>query len=78
MGARVTSLISPDELQITSYPAQRQGGQQVGSGPAGVRIEHMPTGLVAICTSDRHSQHKNREIALHMIEAALTHPRFRP
>lgn len=72
----MSDLIPPDQLRITSYPERPQGGQQAGSGPFGVRIEHIETGLVACCMTAR-SQHKNREIAMHMIEAALTHPKWR-
>lgn len=67
-------MIPPDELSIETYRPHPPGGQHVGTY-RGVRVEHLPTGLIAICQSDR-SQHRNKEIALHMIEAALTHPRF--
>lgn len=73
----MSDVIPTEELEITVYPPRRQGGQQVGLTPTGVQITHVPTGLVAICVSDR-SQHRNRLIAMHMIEAALTHPGFRP
>ena len=72
----MSDLIPPDELRITSYPERQQGGQHVGVGPLGVRVEHIETGLVACCMTER-SQHRNREIAVHMIESALTHPKFR-
>lgn len=72
----MSDLIPPDELRITSYPERPKGGQHVGVD-YGVKVEHIDTGLVACCTSGR-SQHTNREIAVHMIEAALTHPKFKP
>ena len=71
----MADIVPADQLQITSYPERPKGGQHVGSWPYGVRIEHVDTGLVACCMSSR-SQHRNREIAMHMIEAALTHPGF--
>lgn len=69
-------MIPAEELVVSAYPPRREGGQQVGLTPTGVKVEHLPTGLVAICIDDR-SQHRNRLIAMHMIEAALTHPEFR-
>lgn len=59
---------------MSPYPKRQQGGQQVGT-ESGVEIEHIPTGTVARCRTAR-SQHTNRLIAMDMILAALTHPRF--
>lgn len=70
-----SSLIPDSDLHVSRWPAQRPGGQQVGEGGAGVEVEHLPTGLVARVMT-QHSQARNREIAVHMIEAALTHPKF--
>lgn len=72
----MSDLIPPDQLRISAYPEDPKGGQHVGAGPLGVRIEHIDSGLVACCMTGR-SQHTNREIAIHMIEAALTHPKWR-
>jgi len=63
------------DLVFSRYPEERPGGQHVRVS-CGVRVEHIPTGLIAICQSDR-SQHRNRTVALHMIECALTDPEFR-
>ena len=51
------------------------GGQHVGSR-TGVRITHLPTGLIAECETER-SQHRNRSIALDMILGGLTSPHYR-
>lgn len=51
------------------------GGQHVGVR-TGVRITHLPTGLMAECESER-SQHRNRQIAMDMILGGLTSPHFR-
>jgi len=58
------------DLKIEAYPP-RTGGQQVGSTSCGVRIEHLPSGLIAISNTER-SQIKNRAIAADMILAGLT------
>lgn len=55
-------------------PAER-GGQHVGSGPSGVKVTHLPTGITATCEAGR-SQHINRMIAMDMILSAVTHPMF--
>lgn len=71
----MADLLSPDDIKTEHYDPRPPGGQQVGTC-YGVKVTHIESGLVAIVTSDR-SQHRNKEIAVHMIEAALTHPRFR-
>lgn len=75
-GERFGSMIPPDELLIEPYSRHPPGGQHVGV-TVGVRVEHLPTGLIAICQSNR-SQHRNKGVAIRMIEAALTDPEFRP
>jgi protein subunit release factor A len=58
-----------EDFHVSIWPERKQGGQHVGVSPA-VKVEHKPTGLVAICTIHR-SQHKNRQTAFEMIEWAL-------
>lgn len=63
----------PDEdLSITAYPERdySKGGQHVGVTSTGVKIVHIPTGITAIVETER-SQHRNRQIALEMIEYGL-------
>lgn len=68
----------PDEdLKIEVYPIpgiHQKGGQHVGV-PNGVRVTHT-SGIAAYVDNGR-SQHVNKEIAMDMILAAITHPRFR-
>ena len=61
-------MLRPEDLDVRSYP-ESKGGQHVGV-PCGVRVEHLPTGTVAAVNLTR-SQHKNRSIAIEMIEWAL-------
>ena len=72
----MTDLIDPLELVIERWPPNELGGQHVGSGPRGIKITHLPTGMVAIMTSSR-SQHQNQQVAMAMIEGGLTCPKFR-
>ena len=51
------------------------GGQHVGT-ESGVRVTHLPTGLIAECRTER-SQHRNRSIAIEMILGGLTSSYFR-
>ncbi len=47
------------------------GGQHAGTPASDVRVTHLPSGIFAQVGVSR-SQHKNKLIALEMIEAALT------
>ena len=55
--------------------------QRIGMGVGGVdtviRVYHRPTGLLVEVPRVGTSQYYDREIALDMIRAALTHPNFR-
>jgi len=69
--------IPPEELRVETWPIEgidQRGGQHVG-GHRGVRVTHLPTGIMAYVNVGR-SQHHARRIAVDMIEAALTHPDF--
>ena len=72
------SELPADQLKIECYPIEGidpRGGQHVG-GHSGVRITHLPSGVMAYCNTGR-SQHINKMIAMDMIVSAVTHPRFR-
>ncbi len=69
-------MIDPDQVHIETWPPRPKGGQHVGSGPAGVKVTHIPSGITA-CVDIGRSQHINRMIAMDMILSAVTHPRFR-
>ena len=66
----------PTEYQIECWPPRQTGGQVAGGVQNGVRITHFASGLQAVCTDER-SQHRNREIAMAMIEGGLTCPMYR-
>lgn len=72
----MSSLINQEDIRTEAWPPRQSlGGQHVGTGPSGVKVTHIPTGIEA-CVEIGRSQHINRLIAVEMIEAALTHPRF--
>lgn len=69
--------IPAEDLKVERWPPrQSPGGQHVGTGPSGIKITHIPSGIEAFVEIGR-SQHDNRLIAMDMILAAITHPRFR-
>lgn len=69
--------IPPTDIKLERWPPEiHAGGQHVGSGPCGVKITHIPSGIEAACDIGR-SQHVNRMIAMDMILAAITHPKYR-
>jgi peptide chain release factor 2 len=68
-------MIPPEDLEFSPYSPRPPGGQHVGIS-MGVKAEHLPTGTIAIVQTHR-SQHKNKQIAERMLEAALTDPDFR-
>lgn len=72
----MSALLNAEDIRVEAWPPRTdRGGQHVGTGPSGVKITHLPTGIEA-CVDTGRSQHINRLLATEMIEAALTHPRF--
>jgi len=53
-----------EDLEISTYPPYKTGGQHVGLTHSGV---HIPTGLGVVSTTER-SQYRNKERALTMLE----------
>lgn len=59
-----------DDLLIESLHPPNKGGQHVGMQNYPIKVTHIPSGIVAICGKER-SQHKNKNIAISMIEYGL-------
>ncbi len=66
-----------DDWLIETWPPSTTGGQTVGIGSSGVRVTHIPSGMQAYSGQTERSQHKNRQIAMAMIEGGLTCATYR-
>ncbi len=58
--------INKADLRVDTFRASGAGGQHVNKTESGIRITHIPTGVVAESTEDR-SQHRNRDIAMNRL-----------
>ena len=64
------------ECRIETFRAGGPGGQHQNKTESGVRLTHLPSG-VTVTVRDSRSQHRNRQIALARLRAALEE-RYRP
>ncbi len=62
--------IKSEEIKIETFRSSGPGGQNVNRRETAVRITHLPTGLKAVCQSDR-LQGLNREGAMKILRAKL-------
>ncbi len=62
--------IAPSELVIESMKSSGAGGQHINKTESAVRIQHIPTGIVVYCQTQR-SQLQNKEAALRMLRTKL-------
>lgn len=62
--------INPQDLEFDAFRSASHGGQNVNKVSTGVRLKHIPTGLIVECQTQR-SQEQNRKIAMGMLKAKL-------
>jgi len=58
------------QCRIDTFRSGGKGGQHQNVTDSGVRITHLPTGLVVVARRER-SQHRNREVALARLREKL-------
>lgn len=72
--------IKDSDLEITHLKGSGPGGQNRNKRMTGVRVKHLPTGIVVTAT-ERRSQEQNREAALsrlrNKLEALFRKPKVR-
>ena len=58
------------ECRVETFRSGGPGGQHQNKTESGVRLTHLPTGIT-VTARDSRSQHRNRQIALARLRAAL-------
>lgn len=68
------SVINPKDVHL------RVIDQRIGMGIGGmdtvIRLYHVPTGILIEVPAVCNSKHNDREVAIQMLESALTHPKM--
>ncbi len=62
--------IRSEDLKMDLFRSGGPGGQNVQKVNSAVRLTHLPTGVIAVCRTER-SQYQNREYALRVLRARL-------
>ena len=63
-------MLNPKDLKIDYYRGSGPGGQHRNTSETGVRITHLPTGIVVTATESR-SRHMNQQRAMARLDEKL-------
>lgn len=64
-------VLRQQDVRTDTFRASGPGGQHRNKTDSGVRLTHLPSGVVVTATEDR-SQHRNRAAAWERLRSALT------
>ena len=64
------AILRVDEIEVTHVRGSGPGGQNRNKRMSGVRIKHIPTGIVVVAT-ERRSQEQNRSAAMERLANKL-------
>ncbi|MGC9031375.1 MAG: PCRF domain-containing protein [Minisyncoccia bacterium] len=62
--------IKPQDLQIEFFKSSGPGGQYINKRETGIRIKHIPTGII-VSSQESRNLHQNRENALELLKSKL-------
>lgn len=63
--------LKASDVRVDTFRASGPGGQHRNKTDSGVRMTHIPSGIVVTATEDR-SQHRNREVAWSRLKKSLS------
>jgi protein subunit release factor A len=63
-------LLPSNDLEITTFRSGGKGGQHQNKTESGVRVRHVPSGIVVVCRDER-SQYLNKTRALAILHDRL-------
>jgi len=63
--------LNPSDFRIDTFRSSGSGGQHINKTDSAVRITHLPTGIIATCSSER-SQLRNKAVALRVLKQKMS------